>query len=122
MIILYTNLYLKKHHLILTIEKSIHIVKILVFKYHLYQYIPLGSDYDTAVKELKIRENNKNVVIKVSNILETYKDKQLMLNHNHPTTFMFLKLLEEICIYLKIDFFLNTDKYLITDNYTHLNR
>ena len=38
-------------------------------------YIPSGSDYDTAVNELKRRENDKNVVIKVSNILETYKDK-----------------------------------------------
>ncbi len=82
--------------------------------------IYIDGDFNMGVYRLKQRELERGTTIKVTDILEKHKDKKLLLRKNHPTTFLFLKLLEQICIHLNIDFFKNTDKYLITDNYTRL--
>lgn len=69
------------------------------------------KDYDKSLLELQRRENINNVDIFVSQIIDKNKSKNIMLSINHPTTFLFLEVLKEICIILKINFFTN-DKYL----------
>lgn len=69
------------------------------------------KEYDKSLLELQRRENINNVDIFVSQIIDKNKSKNIMLSINHPTTFLFLEVLKEICIILKINFFTN-DKYL----------
>jgi hypothetical protein len=65
------------------------------------------NNYDNSLQELKRRENEKSVDINVSTIFEKYRNKniQLMLNKFHPTTFLFLEIMKELCLLMNIDFF-----------------
>ena len=69
------------------------------------------KNYDRSLLELQKRENQNNVDIFVSQIIDKNKPTNIMLSINHPTTFLFLEILKEICIILKINFFTN-DQYL----------
>lgn len=80
------------------------------------------SSYDISLKELIRRETEKNVDIKVSEIIDNYKEHVLMLTINHPKTFVFLEIIREICKILNIRFF---DKrryihYVSNPNYMEL--
>jgi hypothetical protein len=63
------------------------------------------SDFQNSLEELKKREDQKGVDIKVSQILEKYPKKKLMLNKYHPNTFLFLEIMREILLNLNMDFF-----------------
>jgi hypothetical protein len=65
------------------------------------------NDYDNSLQELKRRENAKSVDITVSTIFEKYRNKNilLMLNIWHPTTFLFLEIMKELCLLMNIEFF-----------------
>ena len=78
------------------------------------------GDFDKAIAEIKRRESEWNVLIKTSDILSKYRNEKLFLTINHPTTFFFLKFVEEVCVHLNVEYFKNTDKYLVTNNYTEL--
>jgi hypothetical protein len=80
------------------------------------------SSYDTSLKELIKRETNKNVDIKVSQIIDKYKPRVLMLTNNHPKTFLFLEIMKEICKILNIEFFSQQKyrQYLNNPNYMGL--
>jgi hypothetical protein len=58
-----------------------------------------------SLNELKRRENDKSVDIKVSEIFERYRNVKLMLNKWHPTTFLFLEIVRIICGMINIPFF-----------------
>jgi len=65
----------------------------------------------------------KNKVnIKVSYIFEKYRDHCLMLTINHPNTFLFLELVNEICKLLNIDSFseIKRNMFLQDNNYMKL--
>lgn len=81
--------------------------------------------YDSSIKDLQQRENKNNVDIKVSDILEKYRNKKLIfgeLHHDHPTTFLFLEIMKKLCILLNIDFFAEEEynDYLKNDNFMEL--
>lgn len=63
------------------------------------------SSYEASLKELITRETDKNVDIKVSQIIHRNKPKKVMLTKNHPNTFLFLEIIKEICNFLNIEFF-----------------
>ena len=63
------------------------------------------NNFDSSIKELDLRENAKNVRIKVSPILNRYRNKKLMLTIHHPNTFLFLEIVREICKIIDIKFF-----------------
>ena len=79
-------------------------------------------DYDNSIKKLRDIENINNVDIKVSNIFETFKKYNLMLSNNHPKTFVFLKIIKEICLLLKIQFFTkeHSNYFLKNENFMGL--
>ncbi len=62
------------------------------------------NDFDNSIKELIERENKNNVDIKISNILCYYKENNIMLTSNHPTTFLFLEIIKIICGLLNENF------------------
>lgn len=52
------------------------------------------------------KEEKYNTTIRASKIIEKYKDKVLHIGRsNHPTTFIYMEILKEICSLLGIDFF-----------------
>ncbi len=63
------------------------------------------SKYTDSLNELKNRETSKNVDLKVSTIIDKFKDKDIMLTVDHPTTFLFMEIIKELCILLNISFF-----------------
>lgn len=80
------------------------------------------NDFDNSIKELINRENENNVDIKVSNILYNFKDINLMLTCNHPSTFLFMEIIKILCDLLNYDFF-TEDQYNIflkNENYIGL--
>lgn len=58
------------------------------------------NDYDNSLKELQRREISKNVDITVSNIIEKNKNDKIVFGINHPTTFLFLEIIKELCMIL----------------------
>jgi hypothetical protein len=79
-------------------------------------------DYDNSLKKLRDIENINNVDIKVSNILETFKNFKLMFSNYHPKTFLFLKIMKEICLMLEIPFFTKeqSNNFLKNENFMGL--
>jgi hypothetical protein len=77
-------------------------------------------EYNNSIKELKNRE--ATVDITVSDIFEKHRDKCLMLSINHPNTFLFLEVIDKICILLNIDTFsqIKKDIFLQDNNYMEL--
>ena len=80
------------------------------------------ANYDTSIAELQKRELEKEVDIKVSSIFNKYRSQTLMLTVFHPTTFLFLEVIKEICEQLKIDFFTEDQckRFLEKNNYMEL--
>ena len=78
--------------------------------------------YDDSIKELKIREIENSVDISVSDIFEKFREKNLMITVNHPNTFLFIEVVNEICRILHIDTFskLKRDIFLADNNYMKL--
>jgi hypothetical protein len=75
------------------------------------------SDYEKSIKELQKREIENKVDILVSEIFEKYSEEQIMLSIWHPTTFLFLEIVNEICNILNIDSFSkNTRDHFLQDN------
>lgn len=70
--------------------------------------------YIESIKETKRRETLNNIDIKVAHIFENCIEKKynipLLLSHNHPTTYVFLTILLDICNLLKISY-LTPDQY-----------
>lgn len=76
-------------------------------------------DYNNSIEELKRREDAKSVDIKVSDIFERFRgtNVELMLNRFHPTTFLFLEIMKQLCSMLNIGFFNDRQyKYLLRNN------
>ena len=76
----------------------------------------------TSIVELEKRELEKEVDIKVSQIFNKYRSQTLMLTVFHPTTFLFLEVVKEICERLKIEYF-NDDqckRFLEKNNFMEL--
>lgn len=63
------------------------------------------SNFDISIKELKRREIGNKVDIIVSDIFEKYRERNLMLTYNHPNTFLFLEIVDELYNLLEIDSF-----------------
>lgn len=80
------------------------------------------DSYDTSILELKKREKTQNVTITVSNLFTKENYKNLLLTYNHPTTFLFLELLKQICKIMNIEFFNKEqiDNYLKDKNHMGL--
>lgn len=80
------------------------------------------SNYDSSIKELKDREIENKVDIIVSDIFKKYRDNRLMLTLNHPNTFLFLEIVNEICKLLNIDTFseIKRGMFLQDNNYMKL--
>jgi len=80
------------------------------------------SDYENSIKELQKREIHNKVDILVSDIFEKYREQQLMLTIWHPSTFLFLEIVNEICNVLNIETFSKTTRemFLQDDNYMQL--
>ena len=68
------------------------------------------DNYDKSLVELQNREIINNVTIRVSQIINKYKTETLMLTYNHPSMFLYLEILKEICLLINIDFF-NKEEY-----------
>lgn len=62
-------------------------------------------DYDNSIKELQARELANSVDICVSKIFEKFRDQNMLLTKNHPNTFLFMQIVEELCSQLNIPFF-----------------
>jgi len=79
-------------------------------------------DYSDAdiLKGLQARERANNVDITASDMFERFKDKKLMLDICHPTTFMFLELVREICKRTGVDFFTHEQAARFLQNENHM--
>jgi hypothetical protein len=80
------------------------------------------SNYYYSINELKKREIENKVDIIVSDIFQQYREHCLMLNICHPNTFLFLEIINEICMLLNIDTFSkdSEDIFLKDNNYMKL--
>jgi len=74
------------------------------------------DNYDKSLIDLQNREAINNVTIRVSQIINKYKTETLMLTYNHPTMFLYLEILTEICTLLNIDFFTKEEYSKLIDN------
>ena len=79
------------------------------------------SDFQKSLEELKKREIQKGVDIKVSKIFEKYPNCKMMLNYYHPTTFLFLEIMKEILLLLKMDFFSLHEYHFFCKNNDFMN-
>jgi hypothetical protein len=80
------------------------------------------NNFNESLNELREREYCNKTIISVSSLIEKYKDKKLMLTKNHPNTFLFLKIIKNLCLILNINFF-SEDKYeyfMSNDNFMNL--
>lgn len=79
-------------------------------------------DYSDAdiLKGLQAREIANNVDITASDMFERFKDTKLMLDICHPTTFMFLELVREICKRTGVDFFTDEQAALFLEDENHM--
>lgn len=80
----------------------------------------LYNNFDFSIKELIKRENKNNVDIKISNIFYKFRDTNLMLTYNHPTTFLFLEIMKILCNLLNIDFFTEEQYNLFMENKNYI--
>jgi hypothetical protein len=70
--------------------------------------VPINIDNvnGKSFNKLLEKEKERNVTIKISEIIKNNPNKQLMLNHPmHPSTFFFIKCLKLICKQINIPFF-----------------
>lgn len=77
------------------------------------------SNYDVSIKELRRREIENKVDIRVSDIFEKYRERRLILpaHYNHPNTFLFLEVVDELSKLLNIDSFSEEKKNMfLKDN------
>jgi hypothetical protein len=74
------------------------------------------NDFDNSLLQLQTLETTNNTDIKVSNILNRYKNYTLMLTINHPKTSLFLQLVNELCILINIPFFSKKQYYFFLKN------
>ena len=72
-----------------------------------YIYIDFAN-YDDSMKILECKEIEKNVDIRISDLIKSNPNIRTMLGVNHPTTFLFLEILKYICPRLGIPFFNET--------------
>lgn len=63
------------------------------------------ADWRGSLREMKKREDSNNVLIRVSDLIEAFPDEYTMIAVVHPSTFLFLEILKEICILMNIPFF-----------------
>ena len=74
-----------------------------------------------SFNKLLEKEKERNVTIKISEIIKNNPNKQLMLNHPmHPSTFFFIKCLKLICKQINIPFFKDLKEFIHNKNYTNL--
>jgi len=80
------------------------------------------DNYDTSLIELQKRERENKVDIKVSLILEKFKPTNLLLTVNHPSSFLFMEIMKELCVLLNIEFFGEEEynKFIQNKNYMNL--
>jgi hypothetical protein len=92
--------------------------KLILVPYMYFKY----SDFNNSIEELKKREIRNKADICVSDIYQKYKGDCLMLGVNHPTTFLFLEVVDEICKILHIDTFSQSKRevFLKKNNYMEL--
>lgn len=78
--------------------------------------------YVSSIAELQTRETEKEVDIKVSAIFNKYRSQRLMLTVFHPTTFLFLEVVKDICDILHITYFSEEQckRFLQNNNYMEL--
>ncbi len=78
--------------------------------------------YDISILVLQRLENVNKVDITVSDIFEKYRETLLIFGLMHPTTFMFLEIVNKICKLLNIDTFseLKRGIFLSDTNYMNL--
>lgn len=81
------------------------------------------TNYESSLKELIEREMKHDVDITVSDILDNHKERILVRLINHPTTFLFLEVVDKICKLLNIDTFSSAQRniFLQDDNYMQLS-
>jgi len=79
------------------------------------------NDYDNSIKELQYREIKKKVDITVSNIIDKFKEEKIVFRINHPTTFLFLEIIKELCIILNISFFEQHEYNKFLENFNFMN-
>jgi hypothetical protein len=79
-------------------------------------------DYSDAdiLKGLQARETANRVDITASDMFERFKDTKLMLDICHPTTFMFLELVREICKRTGLKFFTDEQVARFLENENHM--
>ena len=79
-------------------------------------------DYSDAdiLKGLQAREIANHVDITASDMFERFKDTKLMLDICHPTTFMFLELVREICKRTGLTFFTDEQVARFLENENHM--
>jgi hypothetical protein len=63
------------------------------------------ADWHASLREMKKREDSNNVLIRVSDLIEAFPDEPTMISVVHPSTFLFMKILKEICLLINIPFF-----------------
>lgn len=80
------------------------------------------SNFDVSIKELKNREQLNKVDITVSDIFEQNRDMCLVRGFVHPNTFLFLKVVDELCKMLIINSLTEEEKnmFLKDDNFMKL--
>lgn len=78
------------------------------------------DDFSNSIKELINRENENNVDIKVSDILYNFKDTNLMIDSNHPKTFLFLEVIKRLCNLLDYNFFTEEQYNNFLKNENHM--
>jgi hypothetical protein len=80
------------------------------------------EDFDNSINNLIEREIKNNVDVKVSNIFLLFKNTNLMLSCNHPTTFLFMEIIKQLCLFINIDFFKEEQYniFLKNENYMEL--
>jgi len=79
-------------------------------------------DYNDVdiVKGLRDREIANNVNITASDMFERFRDTKLMMDICHPTTFMFLEIVREICTRTGLKFFTDEQVARFLENENHM--
>ncbi len=83
--------------------------------------IYIENHYTVGINELKKRETANDVTMTVTDIMDRYQKHELMLTKNHITSMFCIELVKKLVVHLGIDFFKDTTKYLMTNNYTSMS-
>jgi hypothetical protein len=79
------------------------------------------SYFEKSLVELKKREIQKGVDIKVSKFIESNPKYKMMLSIYHPNTFLFLEIMKEILLILNMDFFSKEEYHYYCKNEDFMN-